>query len=100
MVDKWKCARELPRFNYNKGDYAAINDTLMDTDRSSKFIGMTTEEMWLYFSNELGGQMAKHIPKSVPKNNKRRKIWMTKEVTANHRKKQPARKKYKDTDNK
>ncbi|KAK2143620.1 hypothetical protein LSH36_825g03064 [Paralvinella palmiformis] len=70
----------------------------MDTDRSSKFIGMTTEEMWLYFSNELGGQMAKHIPKSVPKNNKRHKIWMTKEVTANHRKKQPARKK--DTDNK
>ncbi|KAK2165457.1 hypothetical protein LSH36_50g07027 [Paralvinella palmiformis] len=42
--------------------------------------------------------MEKHIPKSVPKKNKRRKIWMTKEVTAKYRKKQLAWKKYKDTD--
>ena len=61
---------------------------------------MTTEEMWLYFSNELVGQMEKHIPKSVPKKNKRRKIWMTKEVTAKHRNKQRAWKKYNDTGNK
>ena len=63
---------------------------------SKAILGMTTEEMWLYFSNELVGQMEKHIPKSVPKKNKRRKIWMTKEVIAKHRKKQRAWKKYKN----
>ena len=30
----------------------AINDNLMDIDWTSKFIGMTTEEMWIY-SNAL-----------------------------------------------
>ena len=44
--------------------------------------------------------MEKYIPKSVPKKNKRRKIWMTKEVTAKHRNKQRPRKKYKETGNK
>ena len=99
-VEKNRLKEGIPRFNYNKGDYAAINDTLMVIDWSSKFIGMTTEKMWIYFSNELEGQMEKHIPKSVPKKNKRRKIWMTKEVTAKHRRKQRAWKKYKETGNK
>ena len=70
-----------PRFNYNKGDYAAINDNLMDIDWISKFIGITTEEMWIYFSNAQGSQMEKCIPKSVPKKNNQCKIWMA-EVTA------------------
>jgi len=70
-MEKNRLKEGIPRFSYNKGDYAAINDTLMDIDWSSKFIGMTTEEMWIYFSNELTGQMEDHIPKSVPKKNKK-----------------------------
>ena len=64
---------DTPRFSYNKGDYAAINDTtLMDIDWSSKFIGMTTGEIWIYFSN------------AVPKKNKRRKIWITKDYKGSY----------------
>ncbi|KAK2153814.1 hypothetical protein LSH36_285g03058 [Paralvinella palmiformis] len=69
----------------------------MDIDWTSKCIGVTTDEIWIYFSNALVGQMEKYIPKSVPKKNKRRKIWITKEVTAKHRMKQRPWKKYKET---
>jgi len=58
------------------------------------------EEILIYFSNVLPGQMDKYIQISVPKKNKRRKIWMIKEVTAKDRQKQHAWKKYKETCNK
>ena len=100
IVEKNRLKEGTPRFNYNKGNYEAMNEKLMDIDWTTEFQGKTTEEMWKYFSNSLTGQMEKYIPKSVPKKNKRRKIWMTKEVTAKHRKKQRAWKKYKETGNK
>ena len=53
----------------------------MDVDLTAKYIRMTTQEMWIYFSNALASEVKKYIPKSVPKKNKRRKLWMTKEVT-------------------
>ena len=41
--------------------------------------------------------MRKHIPTTIPKKDKRRKIWMTREATAKHTRKQQAWNKYKQT---
>ena len=87
------------RWNYHKGDYDTMNAKLQAIDWSSKLHDLNTEEAWSYFSSALRNEMDTHIPKSIPKRNKRRKIWMTKEVTAKHRKKQRAWKKYKESGN-
>ena len=71
------------RFNYNQGDYAAINDNLMDIDWTSKCIGMTIEEMWMYFLNALAGQMGKYIQKLVHKKNKRVRYGWQKNLQPN-----------------
>ena len=85
--------KEVERFDYNKGDYAAINDNLMDIDWTSKFIGMTTEEMWIYFSNTLTDQMEKYIPITTYDMDDKKSYRQT-------QKKQCAWKKYKETGNK
>ena len=85
------------RFNYHKGDYKSMNTCLAETDWSSKFSELSVDEAWKSFASELNTVMKKYIPKSIPKKNGRRKIWMTKEATAKYRKKQRAWKHYQKT---
>ena len=49
---------------------------------------LTAEQAWNYFSLTLRKQIKLHIPMSVPKNDKRRNIWMTREATTMHKRKQ------------
>lgn len=88
-----------PRYNYNKGNYDTMNEELLEIDWTNKLDALNFEDAWSYFSTTLEQMIASHIPKSTPRKNKRRKIWMTKEVAAKHRKKQRAWKRYKETGN-
>jgi len=97
MVKQKRLKDEISRLNFNKGNYEVMNKLVSDTDWTSILQDMTTEEAWLNFSSALTGHIEKQIPKSVPRKNKRHKIWMTKELTAKHRMKQRAWKKYKDS---
>ena len=56
-----------------------------------------SDQAWTLFSSTLNDQMRKHIPTTIPKKDKRRKIWMTREATAKHKRKQQAWNKYKQT---
>ena len=57
------------------------------------------EDAWEFFANILKEQMDCCIPRTVPKKQKRRKIWMTKEGTAKYRQKHRAWKTYKSSGN-
>jgi len=76
-----------PKFCYHKGDYIAMNKYLKKIDWADKLQDMNTEEAWLYFSTEFSNAMNTYIPKSMPKTDKRRKIWMNRAATAKQKKK-------------
>ena len=67
-----------PRLRYHKGDYQVMN-------------------AWSLFSSILNEQIKQHIPRSIPRKDKRRNIWMTREATAKHKKKQQAWKRYRQS---
>ncbi|KAK2146255.1 hypothetical protein LSH36_622g01051 [Paralvinella palmiformis] len=73
----------VARYNYHKGDYKSMNNRLAETDWKSDLGGMDTEEAWAHLSAILNDRLTKQVPKSVPKKDGRRKIWMTKRPLQN-----------------
>ncbi|KAK2141534.1 hypothetical protein LSH36_1086g00050 [Paralvinella palmiformis] len=49
---------------------------------------LTAEDGWAFFSSMLNDQMRKYTAKLAPNKDKRRKIWITREAIAKHKKKQ------------
>jgi frataxin-like iron-binding protein CyaY len=76
-----------------------MHKNLEEIDWLLEFQDKSAEEAWECFANVLNQQMNSHIPRSVPKKQKRRNIWMTKEGTAKYRQKQRAWKSYKSSGN-
>jgi len=48
-VNKNQLKEGISQFNYNKGDYEATNDNLMDIDWSSIFLGTMTRNVDIFF---------------------------------------------------
>ena len=86
-----------PRFRYHKGDYQMMNQNILAMDWESELNPLTADKSWTLFTSVLNDQMKSHIPTSVPSKDKRRKIWMTREATAKHKRKQQAWKQYQHT---
>jgi Endonuclease-reverse transcriptase len=62
--------REDNGYDYLKGNYKRINDTLMNIDWKTKFINLNTHEMWLMFKNELNDLKDQYIPRKKSKKKK------------------------------
>ena len=58
---------------------------------------LTTDAAWSLISLILNEQIKQHIPRSVHRKDKRRNIWMTREATAKHKRKQQAWKRYRQS---
>ena len=74
-----------------------MSESLKAVNWDAELHSIPIEDKWTKFSTTLNDEMKKHISKTTPGKDKRRKIWMTREATAKHRKKQRAWKKYRQT---
>jgi len=63
-----------------------MNQNLLEMDWETDLNALTAKDAWTFFSSMLNDQMRKYIPKSAPSKDKRRKLWMTRKVIAQHKK--------------
>lgn len=89
--------QEDPKYQYYKGDYPAINTQLQEVDWNTNLLGRSVEEAWSFTSMELNKAMSTHIPKSQPRKDKRRHIWMNHNAMAKQKRKHHAWKRYIDS---
>nr|XP_054763699.1 titin homolog [Lytechinus pictus] len=57
--------RKEERYRYHKGDYQAINDTIVDKDWYSELESMNADESWNFFSITYQAAIDRHIPKTT-----------------------------------
>jgi len=72
--------QHTPKFNWNRGDYDAIRDSLGSIDWDITLEGLNTEDTWDTLCHVLHRCITKNVPLTRP-NNKSRPVWLTKTVT-------------------
>ena len=86
------------KFLYHKGNYEEINKEIARHQWSEEMEEMSVEESWNLIETRLTAAMEKHIPKSRPTTNKKRKpLWMNDKVFVKVKKKSAAFKRYQET---
>ena len=74
-----------PKLRYHKGKYDNTNDHLNEVDWSV-MDNMSMQEDWLFFYATCEKAMSQFIPKSVPKKDRRKKLWMNRSALTLHKK--------------
>jgi len=64
----------VPKYNYRKGDYEAMNDYLGNINWSDILSG-NVHDNWCVFKMTIQNAIEKYIPASIPKNNKTTSWW-------------------------
>jgi ribonucleases P/MRP protein subunit RPP40 len=72
-------SREEIKYDYLKGNYNSIKDTLINIDWKTKFADLNTHQMWIAFKNELNEVKEQYIPRKVFRK-KKDVQWMNKNV--------------------
>ena len=82
--------------NYHKGNYDEMKRELNKIEWKRKMNLMDATEALEFFTNQLNSITKEHIP-AAKKKSKKKKIWMTRDGLAKHKKKYSAWKSYKET---
>ena len=62
MIEK-KHEDDINNYNYNKGDYYAMRNDLLDIDWEAELRDKHTQQIWDILENKINGLIEKHIPK-------------------------------------
>lgn len=89
--------RKEEKYRYHKGDYQAINNTIINIDWYSELESMNVDESWNLFSTIYQTAIDQHIPKNTGMRLKKKKLWMTKEALRQQKKKHRSWKRFRDS---
>lgn len=84
-------------FDYRKADMKAIKSELQSVVWDELFSGLSTEQCWLAFKQQIEGLQWKYIPVKGRLNKSKKPIWMTNKALRAVRQRRRVYRKYKDT---
>jgi len=87
-------------YQYEKGNYEAMEKNLAETNWNEEFKDMTVEEMWTNVRDRLGGLVKKYVPcRDVRPDQVRKPVWMNYRALRAVKKKKNSWMKYQRTNN-